>query len=256
MLAGLLVATLLNSGLIQAQAEEHPWVRVADDLEIQQFNVDPFSLFSVQFLLVRTELERYRISVVRAADYGMRNGDPRELCRAVHGSLCINANFFDEQGKPLGLVVNRGIQHQAVHRGGSTLTGVFQVSRGSVEIVHRDTYRPGSATEAVQAGPRLIAGGKPVLSNDMSRSRRAGVCLDAHKRVIFFHVSAAFSGVSISELQKFLLNAGCVQALNFDGGGSAQIYISGELPGVARNHSEIFLPGRDPVPVMVALLPK
>jgi hypothetical protein len=45
----------------------------------------------------------------------------------------------------------------------------------------------------------------------------------------------------------------CVEALNFDGGGSSSMYISGEIQGHAGAIKEENFPGTDEVPVAIGL---
>ena len=112
----------------------------------------------------------------------------------------------------------------------------------------------------MQGGPRLLANGAavPGLRDVNSSSRRAGVCLDKDNRLIFFCVSSSLSGVSLAELQTALRAPGidCVDALNLDGGGSAQLYVSSELPGSVREASELSIRGKDEIPVALGLFLK
>jgi hypothetical protein len=48
---------------------------------------------------------------------------------------------------------------------------------------------------------------------------------------------------------------GCQEALNFDGGGSSQLFVSGNIPGHEGAVREEDFPGRDEVPVALGLFP-
>jgi len=243
-----------------AQAESSSWTRIGDDLELSRFNLQPLSLFSPEIVAVRTSLRKYKIGVVRAQDFGEEGSDARSLCRQSRALVCLNANFFDQQGKVLGLVVSRGIMLHPLHTGGKTLTGLIGVNHDQVQITHRGAYTPGKYLEALQAGPRLLARGSLIKVEANESSRRSGVCIDSSRRVVLYSVTSTFSfgGVTIPELQRILRSESfdCVDALNFDGGGSAQFYVSKSLPGAASTSSELFLPGRDNVPVMLGLFLK
>ena len=64
-----------------------------------------------------------------------------------------------------------------------------------------------------------------------------------------------FSGVSLSDLKNILVSEeiNCKDALNFDGGGSAQIYISNKIPNIVSNVNARYVPGNDKIPVALGL---
>ncbi len=243
-----------------ARADETvSWQPIGFGLDQASVRLNQDSMFSSSVVLVRTSLSDYRLQVIRAADYGWKRANVRALCRAAGAATCINTNFFDEQGKALGLVISRGIIQQRVHKGGGTLTGVAFVTPKSAGIAHRDSFSPEGVVEAVQAGPRVIAAGEsvPGLKESSFRTNLSGLCIDRQGRVILYRVSAGVFGASLPLLQRLLLSPGveCVDALNFDGGGSSQLYISAEIPGHSGAVREESFPGRDDVPVAVGLFP-
>ncbi|MBN8548717.1 MAG: phosphodiester glycosidase family protein [Deltaproteobacteria bacterium] len=252
----LLTALGLFIALPAAQAEV-VWTPLAADLEQTHIDISPSTLFSSQLLLIRTSLSRFRVEVIRAVDFSRQRASVAEMCKASKASLCINANFFDEAGNPLGLIVHRGIKVQDMHRGGKTLTGVFSTSRDSMKIVARAAYQPERVLEAVQAGPRILHARLPVTGIELyARSRRSGVCIDDHNHLIFFIVSSGLLGVSMEELQTALRQANCSEALNLDGGGSSQLYLSKNIPEALPALEEVNIIARDEVPVGLALFPK
>ena len=253
-LVSILVTALLGTGY--ACAAPHPeWIRVADDLDPATVDISGAGFFSSTAILLRTSLERYQVRVIRAAEFGWPRSDVRSLARASGSLITMNANFFDEQGHALGLIVSRGTLIQPLHKGGNTLTGVFQITPKGPQIVGRNQFALRGLLEAVQAGPRLIRDRAPTSTSEQSEplSRRAGVCVDGKHRLILFCVGSGLSGVGFRELQTLLQSVDCVDALNFDGGGSAQLYIHSKLPGSAKNQDEVFVRGHDDVPVVIGL---
>ena len=232
------------------------WQRVGDDMDQATVTLSGSGFFSSTAILLRTSLARYRARVIRSAEFGWPRSDVRSIARAGGALIAINANFFDEQGHALGLIVSRGTLIQPLHKGGNTLTGVFQVTPQGVEIVGRNHFTFRGQLEALQAGPRLLKDRSPTTTSEQTTpvSRRAGVCVDTHQRLILFCVGSGLSGVGFGELQKLLESVGCVDALNFDGGGSAQMYISAKLPGSAKGRDELFIRGHDDVPVFLGLV--
>lgn len=235
------------------------WRRVGQDLEMLQREAVSAGLFTPQVTFFRTALETYDLQVLRARDFGRQRMSVASLCRLSRASLCINANFFDENGESLGLVIHRGIQLEPIHKGGSTLTAILSVTRNKVDIVHRSSFSPKSSLEALQAGPRLIKDARAVNGlNDTARSRRSGVCIDKNKRIVIFITSSNFAGLSFGELQQELLRGevNCADAINLDGGGSSQLFLSSEIADPSPGLSDLHIAGRDEVPVVLALTRK
>jgi hypothetical protein len=233
------------------------WEPLAEGLEASHFQLTTGGLLSSSAVAVRASQSHFIPRTIRSAEYGWKKASAQALCKASGASVCINSNFFDEQGKPLGVVISRGIQHSKLHNGGGTLTGVFYVTSETVGIIHRGLFSAEKVLEAAQAGPRLISEGAPVVGvkDSSSATNLSIICIDRERRVVLLRVSLAMFGGSLRELQSVLLRPelGCVEALNFDGGGSSQLYISGGIPGHEGATREEFLPGRDEVPVVLGL---
>ncbi len=236
------------------------WEQLAEGLEAAHFQVSSSALLASSAVAVRATLSYYIPRTIRASEYGWKKATAQMLCKASGAAACINSNFFDEQGKPLGVVISRGIQHNKMHNGGGTLTGVFFVTSDGVGVVYRSLFSAEKVLEAAQAGPRLISEGAPVVGvkDAASATNISLVCIDRQRRVVLLRVSLAMFGGSLRELQMVLLRPelGCVEALNFDGGGSSQLYISGGIKGHEGATREEFLPGRDEVPVILGLFQK
>lgn len=244
-----------------AQTSAPAWQLLAPDLETSEFGPEGDEMFSHKLRFLRTSLKKFRVGVLQASDFGSRRLDAKAVCLASKAAVCLNSNFFDEEGKALGLVVNRGITHQKIHAGGSLLNGIFQVSRRGYAISDRHAFDRNAAVEAVQAGPRLLANGRKLdnIRDKSSKSRRAGVCIDNSGRLLLFCSSSNIVGMSIESLQHTLVAGGidCVDALNFDGGGSAQMYVrpyNSASAKVTAENAELFLAGSDEVPVFLSLL--
>lgn len=237
----------------QLTAIAEDWVSLGNDLESVEIDVDSKSLVPSSVLFVRTTLNHLRIGVVRAREFGWNRAGVKAMVKKSGAIVGINSNFFDPSGAPLGLIISRGTSYQSIHKGGKTLTGLLQINATGPMIVSRSKFIPAGVIEAVQAGPRLIVGGVPSvgIANSSQVARRAGVCIDQHRRLLLF-ISRGIAGLSFADLQNLLLSEpiGCRDGLNFDGGGSAQLYLNTDRFG---GRSELDIDGRDEVPVMVAL---
>ena len=234
------------------------WQRLGQDIELLKYSLNQTSgIFSNELTAIRTSLERFRVAAIVASDFNLEALDAKLACERSKAVVCINANFFDERGKALGLVISRGVKRQGIHLGGRTISGVFQVTRDGVAIVHHSSFAPVGVLEAIQAGPRLVDNGALVGTGDRASSNRSGVCLDRNKRLILYSIVSGLGGTTFPELQTLLksLPFDCQDALNLDGGGSTQLYISAAVPGTPKTFSPIFVGGRDRVPVFLGLFP-
>lgn len=221
------VAWLLLLAPGTTKAAHNEWKIVGAGIAFREATIVGPSFFSSSLIFLQVDLRKNRLGILRAAEAGKVRSDVATLAEKSHAIIAINANFFVQDGAPLGLVVSRGILHNKMHKGGSTLTGVFQASLSEAKIVRRSDFRPAGVVEAVQAGPILLKNGKPLGPiKDSSYSRRAGVCIDKAGDLIIFCTSGGLLGITLGQLQEALTRKeiGCVDAINFDGGGSAQLY--------------------------------
>ena len=243
----------------QSPTEPFTWEKLGGGLEQTNFRINGDSIISSSIALVRSDMRSHRIGIIRASEFGWKQATVQALCKAAGAVACINANFFDEQGKPLGLVISRGIIHQKIHKGGGLLTGILFVTPKSVGVAHRDTFSTDGVVEAVQAGPRLVSKGAIVegLRESSRSSNLSGICIDSQDRISIFRVTSGVFGGSLHQVQNVLIQPqlGCLEALNFDGGGSSSMYISGEIQGHAGAVREENFPGTDEVPVAIGLFP-
>ncbi len=236
-------------------ARGRTWRTIAPDLDLGEF-LPEGSFLQAPLVMVRSSLAKTKLRLIRSAEFGLARAEVRSLCRLAHASACINASFFDESGHPLGLLISRGVVIQNMHQKGRTLTGVLQVTRFGLDVLSRSQFRSHNVLEAVQAGPRLAIDGVATsgLKND-SRTGRAAVCRDRDNRVILAASSAGLRGLTFEELQDALLHesVGCVNALNLDGGGSAQIFIAPRSSSSSDTAVAVAINGFDPVPVALGI---
>jgi len=222
------------------------------DMTIRTENAFWPSALSPSITLFKPNLSKYKIRVRTAKEFDKITTSAQEIARKSGSLFVINGSFFDLQERPLGLVVSRGIAVSPLHKGGTTLTGIFQIKNGKPEIIHRDSFIPDGVVEAIQAGPRLLVDGKRTpITKDTSRSLRTAVCLDQDSQVVFASSTRWLLGVTLQEMQNVLGKVGCKNALNLDGGGSAQFVFS---PSSVTDRRELL--GKDHVPIFIEVLRK
>jgi Phosphodiester glycosidase len=252
------VALMAGMTSLAIAQPDNGWTHIGTDLEFLQRPITSRTLFNPTVTAIRTTLTSYQLQVVRATEIGQRRTTAKRLCRYIGGAACLNANFFDEQGRPLGVVMSRGVIFQNLHRGGDTLTAVLTVSPDGPRIFHRSNFSPREVTEAVQAGPRLVASGSkvPGLRKSLFGTNLSAACVDREKRFLIIRITSGLIGASLDAIQELLIQPpfSCYDAINFDGGGSSQLYIGSDLPGGFEAQQEMSLPADDDVPVVLALV--
>lgn len=198
-------------------------------------------------LLVRADPALTRLHVVRTPSNAPLSASA--LARQDDALAVINGSFFDAAGQPIGWIVSRGTILAAPARRG---WGAFAVAQDRPRIVSMNDAGP-PADEALQAGPRLVIDGKANAGLKAQSARRAFIGIDASGRVVLG--STGPTPVSATDLAAFLARpereggAGLVNALNLDGGSSAQLYVRDSGGG------SLDLAGI-PVPVLIEILPR
>jgi exopolysaccharide biosynthesis protein len=192
------------------------WARVADGVDYRSLDC-PTKLH-----LVRIDPTVAKLDAVLQS-----NRTAEEVARSGRFLFAINANFFDEQGKPIGVVTSNGSSLGESHA--VSWQAVFAVGKdGRLSISPATKSAPRNTRAAVQAGPRLIAGGKRIKAKRASPNLRSGVCIDGAKRAIFF-VTPRNMLFDVAEMADLAAGLGCHDAMLFDGGRSAQMYAAGAV---------------------------
>lgn len=209
------------------------------------------ALMAPEVFLLKFEPLHFLCQLVRANEVGLKRADVRTMTKKIGGIAGINTNFFDEAGDPLGLVLKNQQELNKPHRGGNVLTGIFYVDDKKPYIVHRDEFQNVKAQLALQAGPRLIAGGRAVqISSTDAPNRRSGLAIARSSEIILYATLLRFPGATLSQLQEMLLDPQLeiIEALNLDGGGSSQLFMEKNPLGEA-----VYISGGDLVPVALVL---
>jgi uncharacterized protein YigE (DUF2233 family) len=158
-----------------------------------------------------------------------------DVVAASDARFAINANFFDVNDRSLGVVVSGGETVRQVHP--VSWQSIFSVDRkGTPRITRRDDWKrtPPDVVTAVQAGPRLVVNGARNKVAQARPSLRSGVCITGEGKVRFF-VTAPGSFADVHEMVEVAAKSeaddgmGCSDAMLFDGGPSAQMYL--DTPG-------------------------
>lgn len=229
------------------------FTEIAPGLELGELRVarSPNPL-EVALVLVRVDPARARFRVVSDPTWTER--PVSEWARKEKLAVAVNASFFAEDG-PIGLVVAEG---RLRHRPASKRAAHFLVDGPGrrPRIVNSRGADLAGVAEGFQGFPAVMTGGRtfsymrtggrgfPVLEVD----RRAAACVDREDHVLLLVTDTLTNGLTFDELATVLGGLGCVDAMGFDGGGSAALSVT--VSGHRRD-----VTGTNPVPVVLGVEP-
>lgn len=194
-------------------------------------------------------------------------------CKSNKVNEAIVGGFFlRKHGKPLGEMWINGIQKPNV-----PFVAPWNDNRGSIHIDNDDiaiNFRdklPATPTgHLLQAGPLLVRNGQSLLAtgndhegfstaahqfdSDITIGRHPRAAIGSNDTHIFSVVcdgrNDADMGMTLAEMAKTMLNLGCTDALNLDGGGSASLVTDGALLNTPRGDGREYPQGR---PIFTAI---
>jgi uncharacterized protein YigE (DUF2233 family) len=180
----------------------------------------------VGFKLVFFDSTKCDLRVVDQPEYSSA-GSLGDVMRSGNFIAGCNAGYFSPDFAPLGLVISNGTRVGSFQKS-SLLGGVVLVRKGRPTLLWRDEFTEQKGiTELVQAGPRLVNGGKPVAGLEATKRRaRTFILTDtAGKWAI-----GVCNRASLRELSDILATPAIFpemeveRALNFDGGSSTSLW--------------------------------
>jgi Phosphodiester glycosidase len=177
------------------------------------------------------------VVVDQAGGPGSQYEDAEAAGHSRGGVAAINAGFFTPEGAPLGLVVAAGKAAGSWNSSSSLGSGIWvSPASGQSTICRRNTLgRPAALAmqELIQAGPLLIENSRTVSGLDpLKASPRSLILWDGASRW-WIGRAAPCSLAALGDALAAGQPAGwaVVQALNFDGGRSADLWVSSSLAG-------------------------
>lgn len=168
----------------------------------------------------------FELGVSFASDSAQRNASVRQLAQQQGAVVAVNGGFFSPEYRVLGLRITRGKQRSPLK--GTSWWGVFSIMGKRARIDPPQAYDAKSTPDmAIQSGPRLVINGWiPPLKNRMAERSAIGITRKG-KIILLSTQSAAMHTTTLAELMRKDEASGgldCDNALNLDGGRSAQLY--------------------------------
>jgi len=166
-------------------------------------------------------------ATLRVVDNPNGSDDLAAAMRRTRGVAGVNGGYFDPQDAPVGLLISEG-KLIAPFRKARLLSGVLVVTKTRVDLLRSSEYSSRkNVIAAVQCGPFLVDGGKPIAGLDNTRpARRTFVLTTGSDRVAIGFCST----VTLAQLGDILATPELKtqRALNLDGGSSSAFWFAGE----------------------------
>ena len=182
----------------------------------------------------------------------------------------ISGGFYVPGGTPLGELHSHGNVHMTVPFDApwDACRSCIAVSDETVEIAPRGVLPSRARGDLLQAGPLLVANGRPVIGTeardpqgfaagatqfdcDISAGRHPraafGIARDRYLAVVCDGRSIRDAGLALAELAHLMADLGAESALNLCGGASASLVSGGALHNRPRDDNGISLLGGVPV---------
>lgn len=225
----LLLFLLLFTASVHAE-----WRLVAPGVEYQRITKGNLDVH-----VARVDLRNAKLRVIASetADQGLTVS---EFAKKRGAIIAINADYFDEQHRPLGLsagACGTWTKGQKLSR----KQGLVGVGRKRAEIQQNTMTKRRWMSGAVSGWPMLNKGCAPLTgmpgSDHFTRAPhpRTAVGLSKNGKTMYFVVAdgrrVGVPGPTLPELATFMDELGACSAMNLDGGGSSAMWVDGNLDG-------------------------
>jgi len=232
------------------------WEKIETGVEYRRFTVFSGKSYVRSVLkFVKIDPKVFNMKILTAGQMGReRDFFVRDILKQSKAVLLINGGYFGEDRKPLGFLVSNG---KTVNRRIATnwiYSGLLYILKGRPFLIDRREYPKGIQVEqALQAGPRLMADGRPIqgIRNLRIAHFRSGIGLTTDEHILVFATDTKYRGISWRDLQQILSldSLHCASAMNLDGGGSTQMALK------AGGRRE-FVDGTSKIPVAIGFFRK
>ena len=194
------------------------------------------TIHGIRFEGVSFDSRSHRLIVIdQPLGPGSEFATARDLATSQGALAALNAGFFTQEGKPLGLVVASGKRAGSWNSASSLGSGIFAESTdGALSLSRRRSQAVfADARELIQAGPLLVENGRAVGGLDGRKPAvRSLLFTDGGSR---WWIGKS-SPCTLAALGGALASASPAgwpvrHALNLDGGRSTDLFISPKIPG-------------------------
>jgi exopolysaccharide biosynthesis protein len=202
------------------------WTRATSRIELRHERWKGPSNNEDIVTIMRLDPKHIRLSVGYQPDYAP---SLKEWMKQTDALAVINGGYFDQQNKPVGLLVADGEKYGPSYEGFGGMLSVDSQGNVRLRSLRQQPYDPASEQlqQATQSSPMLVLDGKRTefQANSVS-DRRTVVAMDKQGRLLFI-VSPA-RAFTLDELADLLAASplDIASALNLDGGASTGLYLN------------------------------
>ena len=216
------------------------WQNVAPGVDFQEFRESNYDIFVTRIDLTNDAI---RVIASRESERGMKVSD---FAKKVHAIAAINGDYFDDKFNPIGMTVGPCGEWDNTKR--TKREGYVAIStKGEAKIARQTDVSASAAAETWMAA--TISGWPALINNCEALSAaqlpgsdaftrsphpRTAVGLSDDRKTLYFVVAdgrrTGVPGLTLAQLGSFMasrLNA--CSAINFDGGGSAAMWVSDQV---------------------------
>ena len=231
------VVTLSVLAWLYATAALAGWTTVADGVEYQRFHEGSMDVHVTRVDLTNPEL---RVVASRESDRGLTVS---EYARRTNALVAINADYFDEKLRPVGLAIGPcGVWSGTKD---TEREGVVAIGNRRAEIYpQKEVLAEGEPwmTSAVSGWPMLVRSCRALTASELPGSDaftrsphpRTAVGLSEDGTTLYLVVAdgrrEGVPGLTLARLARFMAEElGACAAMNLDGGGSSAMWVGEEL---------------------------
>jgi len=202
-----------------------------------------------------------------------------DWCRANDAAHAIVGGFYMRPGgPPLGDLWIDGRAHptEPIDPPWGERRACLHVNGGPVRLAPRGQLPPLPVGDLLQAGPLLVAAGRPLIAQDRDeegfsagsrqfdsditagRYPRAALGLNDRELIAIASEGRADeeAGLTMAELAAAMAELGADDAINLDGGGSASLVVGGDLVNTPREEHGLELVGGREVATALRFVPR
>lgn len=193
------------------------WKDIADGLQYKKVNVSPAGF--IHFFKI--DPAKLKLKIITAKEFGMINIDAKSMAQKSGSIAAVNGGFFTPEYASLGLLVKDGREISRLKW--TSWWHIFQIASGKPRVITKQDYKFTPEIEmAIEAGPRILVDGSVPSGLKQSAAERTAIGI-ADDGSIILAVTESLP-ITLSDFAVHLLNIGCKDALNLDGGSSTQVY--------------------------------
>ncbi len=225
--------------LLVSTAAFADWQNVAPGVDYQEFRDGNQDIHVTRIDLTNDSI---RVIVSRESEKGMKVSD---FARKVHAVAAINGDYYDQEFNPIGLTV--GPCGEWVSAKKTKREGYVAIGEGQARIARQTEVDPAATAEewmkaTVSGWPALVVHCDPLSSSNLPGSDaftraphpRTAVGLTDDRETLFLVVAdgrrTGVPGLTLSQLGRFMADRlKACSAINFDGGGSAAMWVSDRI---------------------------